>query len=120
MALLSETSCPWPVDAESCGLADLDPESPVFIASVATASSIMTRLSAYTVGTCEAEIRPLNQCRTCRSWCCGGGDAIPLRGPFSISVWDVTRVRLGADDYPETSWRFDRDSRMLYRVPPDV
>jgi len=120
MALLSETSCPWPVDAESCGLADLDPESPVFIASVATASSIMTRLSAYTVGTCEAEIRPLNQCRTCRSWCCGGGDAIPLRGPFSISVWDVTRVRLGADEYETNTYRFDRDSSTLWRVPPDV
>jgi hypothetical protein len=120
MALLSETSCPWPVDADSCGLTDLDPETPLFTASVATASSILTRLSAYTVGMCEVEIRPLNQCRECRSWCCGGGDAIPLKGPFSVSVWDVTRVRLGADEYPDTSYRFDRESSMLYRVPPDV
>jgi hypothetical protein len=120
MALLSEASCPWPVDAESCGLADLDTEDPIFIASVATASSIMTRLSAYTVGTCDAEIRPLNQCRECRSWCCGGGDSLPLKGPFSTSVWDVTRVRLGADEYPDTSWRYDRPSSTLYRVPPDV
>lgn len=120
MTLLSEASCPWEVDAESCGLADLDPDAPLFISSVATASSIMTRLSGYTVGLCEAEIRPLNLCPECRTWCCGGADAIYLKGPFSISVWDVTRVRLGADDYPETSWRFDRDSRMLYRVPPDV
>ena len=93
MALLSETSCPWPVDADSCGLADLDPQDPVFIASIATASSIMTRLSAYTIGTCEDEIRPLNLCRECRSWCCGGADALPLKGSFSIPVWDVSRVR---------------------------
>jgi hypothetical protein len=120
MALLSEASCPWPVVAESCGLADIDTENPVFIASVLTASSIMTRLSAYTIGQCDVEIRPLNQCRECRSWCCGGADAIPLKGPFSISVWDVNRVRLGSDEYPDTSWRFDRESTMLYRVPPDV
>lgn len=120
MTLLSEVSCPWPVDVDSCGLADLNEDDPIFIAAVATASSIMTRLSAYTVGTCEAEIRPLNLCPDCRSWCCGGADSIYLRGPFSIPVWDVTRVRLGADEYPLTSWRFDRDSRMLYRVPPDV
>lgn len=120
MTLLSEVTCPWPVDAESCGLEGLDPESPVFINSVATASSIMTRLSAYTVGMCDVEIRPLNLCRECRTWCCGGGDAILLNGPFMMPVWDVERVRLGPDEYPETSWRFDRDSRMLYRVPPDV
>lgn len=120
MALLSETSCPWPVDAESCGLADLDPLNPVFIASLATASSIMTRLSAYTVGLCETEIRPLHMCRECRSWCCGGTDAIYLKGGFAMPVWDVIRVRLGATEYPVNSWRFDRDSRMLYRVPPDV
>jgi len=120
MTLLSDTSCPWEVDAESCGLADLDPDSPLFKSSVATASSIMTRLSAYTIGLCEAEIRPLNLCRECRTWCCGGADALYIVGPFSIPVWDVTRVRLGADEYPETSWRFDQESRMLYRVPPDV
>jgi hypothetical protein len=101
-------------------LSDLDPENPVFVASVETASSIMTRLSAYTIGLCDTEIRPLNQCRECRSWCCGGADAIPLKGPFSIPVWDVTRVRLGAEEYPSTSWRYDRPSSMLYRVPPDV
>src|SRR5690606_545346 len=89
MTLLSEVTCPWPVDAESCGLADLDPESPVFINSVATASSIMTRLSAYTVGTCDVEIRPLNLCPECRTWCCGGADALYLQGPYSIPVWDV-------------------------------
>lgn len=120
MTLLSEVTCPWPVDADSCGLADLDPQSPVFTASVETASSIMTRLSAYTVGTCDVEIRPLNQCPECRSWPCGGTDSLLLKGPFSIPVWDVTRVRLGADEYPTTSWRYDRDSKMLYRVPPDV
>lgn len=120
MALLSETSCPWPVDAESCGLADLDPESPVFLNAVDTASSIMTRLSAYTIGLCETEIRPLNMCRECRSWCCGGGDSIRLMGTFAMPVWDVTRVRLGAVEYNSATWRFDRDSRMLYRTPPDV
>lgn len=120
MALLSETSCPWPVDAEGCGLADLDPEDPLFTASVATASSIMTRLSAYTVGLCETEIRPLNMCRECRSWCCGGGDAIRLTGAFAMPVWSVTRVRLGPTEYDPTTWRFDRELKMLYRVPPEV
>lgn len=119
MALLSETSCPWPIDAESCGLIDLDPETPLFTASVATASSIMTRLSAYTVGLCEAEIRPLNMCRECRSWCCGGADALRLMGTFGLPVWDVTRVRLGATEYDPVTWRFDRENRMLYRVPPE-
>jgi hypothetical protein len=120
MTLLSEVSCPWPVDAESCGLADLDPENPVFTAAVQTASSIMTRLSAFTIGVCETEIRPLNLCPECRTWCCGGTDAIYLVGPNAMPVWDVIQVRLGPTPYPETSWRFDRDSRMLYRVPPDV
>lgn len=120
MALLSELSCPWSVDAEGCGLSDLDPLSPLFLNAVATASSIMTRLSAYTIGTCETEIRPLNLCRECRTWCCGGADGLYLKGPFSIGVWDVTRVRLGPDEYPLTSWRFDRDDKMLWRVPPDT
>ena len=119
MALLSESSCPWPVDAEDCGLQDLDPDSPLFIKSVATASSIMTRLSAYTIGLCEAEIRPLNMCRDCRTWCCGGADSLYIADPFKLGVWDVTRVRLGPDEYSPTSWRFDRESRRLYRVPPD-
>ena len=120
MTLLSEVSCPWPVDEESCGLTDLDPAAPLFVSAVATASSIMTRLSAYTVGNCEAEIRPLGVCRSCRTWCCGGTDAIRLIGPSAVPVWDVTNVRLGALDYPINSWHFDRDSRMLFRVPPDV
>lgn len=120
MPLLSELSCPWPVDPESCGLGDLDPESPVFKNSVATASSIMARLSAYTVGTCEVELRPLNLCRECRTWCCGGTDGLYLRGPYHLGVWDVFNVRLGPDDYPLNSWRFDRDTKMLWRVPPDV
>lgn len=120
MALLSELSCSWSVDPESCGLKDFDPTSPVFTGAVSAASSIMTRLSAYTVGTCETEIRPLNICRRCRKWCCGGTDSIRLSGPFQIPVWDVANVRLGATDYDRTSWRFDRESKMLYRVPPEV
>lgn len=119
MTLLSELSCPWPVDAESCGLADVDPDAPVFTASVATASSIMTRLSAYTIGICETQIRPLNLCRECRSWCCGGADAILLKAPFGLGVWDVSEVSLGPDPYPDNTWRFDRESSMLYRVPPE-
>lgn len=120
MALLSELSCPWPVDPEACGLGEFDTESDLFINAVATASSIMTRLSAYTVGTCETKIRPLGMCRECRSWCCGGSDAIRLKGPYGLSVWDVTGVSLGPDEYPINSWHFDREDRMLYRVPPDV
>lgn len=119
MVLLSEASCPWPIDEETCGLTDLDPEAPLFVASVAAASSIMTRLSAYTIGLCDTEIRPLNMCRECRSWCCGGGDSIRLVAPNAMPVWDVIRVRLGADEYDLDSWYFDRDDRMLYRVPPD-
>ena len=117
---LAGIRCSWPVDAESCGLTNLDPESPLFISSVQTASSIMTRLSGFTVGICDSEIRPLDMCRECRSWCCGGSDAIYLKGSFRMPVWDVTRVRLGSEEYPLNSWRFDRESRMLYRVPPDV
>lgn len=120
MALLSELSCPWPVDENSCGLGITDPEDPVFVGSVATASSIMTRLSAYTVGTCETTIRPLSLCRSCRTWCCGGADAIYLSGPFSVPVWDVSAVWLGPTEYPANSWRFDRESKMLYRVPPET
>lgn len=119
MALLSELSCPWEVDLESCGLSGIDPDSPVFTGAVAAASSIMTRLSAYTVGTCETEIRPLNLCSQCQTWCCGGADALRIVGPLQIPVWDVTRVRLGPIEYPVNSWRFDRETKLLYRVPPD-
>lgn len=117
--LLSEASCPWDVDEEACGLGDFD-DTDLLTKSIATASSIMTRLSAYTIGLCEAEIRPLNFCRECRSWCCGGSDAIYLRGPSLIPVWEVTQVRRGAAPYDPASWHFDRDSRMLIRVPPEV
>lgn len=124
MTLLSEVSCPWPVNPNACGLADLagDEENPnpTFTAAIATASSIMTRQSGYTIGLCEAEVRPLNLCKECRTWCCGGADAIYLKGPMAVPVWDVTRVRLGADEYALNTWRFDRDSRLLYRVPPDI
>lgn len=120
MTLLSELSCPWPVDPASCGLADLDPGSDLFVNALATASSIMTRLSAYSVGTCETEIRPLNLCRECRTWCCGGTDGIYIKSRFGLSVWDVTQVRLGPDEYPINTWRFDRDDSMLWRVPPEV
>lgn len=119
MTLLSEVSCPWEVDPDTCGLGDLD-DAELLETSVATASSIMTRLSAYTVGLCETEIRPLNMCPECRTWCCGGADALYLKAPYMMPVWDVTRVRLGPDEYPANSWRFDRESRMLYRVPPEV
>lgn len=120
MALLSELSCPWDVDPDVCGLTDIDPESDLFANAVAAASSIMTRLSAYTVGICDVEIRPLNLCSECRTWCCGGTDGIYITGPFRVPVWDVTRVRLGAVEYDEDSWRFDRESKMLWRVPPEV
>ena len=118
MALLSELSCPWPVSMDGCGLGDLDLS--LFDNAVATASSIMTRLSAYTIGTCETEIRPLGLCPQCRSWCCGGTDALILTGPHQIPIYDVTRVRLGATEYLLNTWRFDRESQTLYRVPPDV
>lgn len=120
MALFSEASCVWPVDPTTCELAGLDPEDPVFAKAVATASSIMARLSAYTVGLCEAQVRPLNMCPECRSWCCGGADSLRLTGPANTSVWDVTTVRLGALEYDRETWHFDRAERTLYRVPPDV
>lgn len=120
MALLSELSCPWPVDVKNCGLADLDEDDPIFISAVATASSIMTRLSAYTVGICDTTIRPLKMCTECRRWCCGGTDSLYLRGPFGLPVWDVTSVRLGPDEYDLTTWRFDREMKTLYRVPPET
>lgn len=120
MTLLSELTCPWPIDFEGCTDLESDPEDPLYIHAVATASSIMTRLSGYTVGLCEAKLRPLRLCPVCRTWCCGGTDGIYLVGPFNLNVWDVTRVRLGATEYAGESWTFDRESRMLYRVPPDT
>ena len=117
--LLSDVSCSWPVDPEACYLRDTDPEDPVFLSALAAASSIMTRLSAYTIGLCATEIRPLDVCRECRSWCCGGSDALRISGPFAIPIWEVTRVRLGAVEYDEDSWRFDRSSKTLFRVPPE-
>lgn len=120
MAISSELSCPWPVDPEACGLSEFDPDSDLFINSVAAASTIMTRLSGYTIGTCDRELRPLHLCRKCRRWCCGGTDGLRLYAPYRLNVWDVTRVRLGPDEYDEDSWRFDRDDQMLWRVPPDV
>lgn len=120
MTLLSELTCPWPVEFEGCMDPESDPEDPLFIHALATASSIMTRLSGYTIGLCEAELRPLQLCRACRSWCCGGADSLYLVGPYALNVWEVLRVRLGATEYDEDSWRFDRESRMLYRVPPDT
>ena len=117
---LSDVACPWPVDAESCALADVDEADAVFIASVSKASAIMTRLSGYTVGLCEDQIRPLDICPTCRTWCCGGTDSIRLKSSFGLSVWDVTRVRLGPDEYEPNTWRFDRTESRLWRVPPDV
>ena len=117
---LSESACAWPVDEVSCMLGNLEVDTHLFRSAVATASSVMTRLSAYTVGQCVAEIRPLRMCPECRSWCCGGADSLYLRGPLGIPVWEVTRVRLGATTYDEDSWHFDRQDQMLYRVPPDV
>jgi hypothetical protein len=120
VTLLSDLSCPWPIDVDACRIADLEYTEPVLIDAVATASSIMTRLSAYTVGLCESQIRPLNMCRSCRTWCCGGADGIYLVGPYGLGVWDVADVRLGATTYDVSTWHFDRTDRMLYRVPPDV
>lgn len=120
MAILDKSSCPWPVDAAACQLADLDPEDTVFLMAVETASSIMTRLSAYTVGLCDAPIRPLGLCTECRTWCCGGADSLYLIGPYSMNVWDVDSVMLGATEYDPDSWYFDRDERRLYRVPPET
>ena len=122
MALFTEASCPWPVDHDACEVLGLniEPDDPIFLKAVGTASSIMTRLSAYTVGICEAQIRPLNMCRECRTWCCGGADSLYLNGPFSIPVREVTTVRLGATEYDPKTWHFDPEMQMLYRVPPEV
>lgn len=120
MTLLSDSVCPWPVDEDACALSEADPDSALFENSVATASAIMTRLSGYTIGLCTASIRPLRMCPECRRWCCGGTDGIPLKGPMALSVWDVTRVRLGASDYNPDTYHFDREDQMLYRVPPDT
>lgn len=121
MAVLSDVACSWPVDPEACQLNDVSgADGTVFDNAVATASSIMTRLSGYSVGLCESTIRPLTMCPECRSWCCGGSDSLRLRGPMSLPVWDVIRVRLGAVEYDTTTWRFDRGDQILYRVPPET
>lgn len=115
-----DDGCSWPVDPNACDLGELDADTPLFKASVATASAIMSRLSGFTVGLCTTEVRPLNMCPECRTWCCGGADSLRIVGPQHLSVWEVTRVRLGATEYDPESWHFDRSSRMLYRVPPEV
>jgi hypothetical protein len=120
MTLLSEFSCPWPVSEAHCDLTELAPETPVFSGALATASAIMTRLSAYSAGLCEAELRPLGLCPSCRTWCCGGADSLSLLGPEGLPVETVVQVRLGADPYDDATWHFDAESKVLYRVPPDV
>lgn len=112
--------CPWEIDPETCQIADLDPEDPVFLRSLSTASAMMNRMSAYTIGLCDAMLRPLRMCPECRSWCCGGTDALRLYGYSHLSIWDVTSVRLGPTEYDPDTWHFERSERMLYRVPPDV
>ena len=116
---LVEASCPWPIDPDSCQLPD-DLPGDVFDKAVATGSAIMTRLSAYRIGLCEEQIRPLGMCPSCRTWCCGGTDSIYLRAKAARPVWDVTSVRLGPIEYDPSTWRFDRVDRMLYRTPPEV
>jgi len=119
MTLLSELSCPWPVSEAHCDLTELAPETPVFEGALATASAIMTRMSAYSAGLCEAELRPLGLCPSCRSWSCGRADALHLLGPEGLPVSSVVQVRLGATVYDDTTYYFDTDSKTLYRVPPD-
>lgn len=114
--------CIWPINTDNCCEAPAD-ESPgdpdeIVVRLAGVASSILTRLSGYTIGLCEATVRPLDICKVCRGWCCGGADGIRLSGPMGLPVYDVTAVRLGPVEYPLSDWRYDREKNTLWHTPP--
>jgi hypothetical protein len=118
----SDLVCCWPIDTDACcppgNTSGEDVELAERMAEVA--STMLARLSGYTVGQCSTTVRPLDVCPVCRSWCCGGADGIPLAGPDGRVVWDVEAVHIGEDTLDPSEYRWDRDHGTLWRVPPDT
>lgn len=113
-------NCVWPIDPSNC--CDPPEESGqvnLIDRMTEVASTMLMRLSGYTIGVCESTVRPLGICPVCRGWCCGGADGLRLSGPMGLTVQDVTSVRIGATELPLTEWRFDKDLQTLWRVPPN-
>lgn len=113
-------TCSWDVDLSRCCP---DPTNDVDAATIEAAEkiavAILMRRSGFTVGLCNATIRPLGPCPVCRRFlCCGSGDWIHLSGPYGMRVDSVTQVRIGADPVPPESWYFDADTQTLWTVPP--
>lgn len=113
-------NCPWPLDVTQCCDSIDENDAEVVASAIAQASALMTRLSGYTIGECEQTIRPLEICGRCRSWCCGGTDGIRLAAKDYLPIASVTRVRVGPTGVDPSTWRFDEETQMLWRVPPDV
>lgn len=112
--------CLWPIELDDCACTQEVDDDSLFESIVAQASSMLTRLSGFTVGQCQYTIRPLKVCRECRSWCCGGTDGIPLSGNQGLPVADVVSVKIGSTVIPKSGWYFDRELQTLWRVPPDT
>lgn len=111
--------CDWPLDITQC-CDDMTGVTPELIeAAVSRASSMMSRLSGFTIGQCADSVRPLNVCKECRGWCCGGADGIRLMAKDARTITNVSRVRIGATTLAADTWRFDAPTQMLWRVPPD-
>lgn len=115
-------TCCWPLDpgsdccpSDSTGSTEFDN---LVDRLIEVTSIMMTRFSGYTIGQCSTTIRPLSVCKNCRSKCCGGADGIRLTGPSGLWIDSVIEVRDGAEVVDPTSYRFDSDYQMLWRVPP--
>lgn len=117
---MAELDCQWPIDpADCCPTGESPADDPDLYADlIAAVSVMMTRWSGYRIGVCDAVLRPLGPCRVCRSWCCGGADAVQLVGPNGMYVAEVTEVQVGGATIDPDEWRFDPTSQTLWRTPP--
>lgn len=115
-----QLNCPWPLDVTQCCEDLNEDDQEVIENAIAQASALMTRLSGFTIGQCDLTIRPLETCKRCRGWCCGGTDGIRLMTKDALPIESVSEVRIGATVVDPDTWRFDEEEQMLWRVPPDV
>lgn len=111
--------CDWPLNPSQC-CDELPDDEGLIESAISQASALMARLSGFTIGQCADSVRPLEVCKRCRSWCCGGTDGIRLVSKDGLPISAVSRVRVGPTSLSATTWRFDEEQQMLWRVPPDV
>lgn len=114
-----EGDCLWPIEPGVCCDLPDDVDPTLIESAVAAASAILRRLSGDMIGLCRQTLRPLHQCPTCRSSCCGGADGIGLTGPNGEPVAEVLSVSIGPDQVDPATWRFDGEEQVLWRSPPD-